>query len=203
MLIKSSPFLRDLTNGTELSAVELNLIPICWEVNQVGGSSAHCTINPIPLIPTGHQLYVRSLKEFTRDLVREETHSVADLVLQRRTFSWAYPWADTAPSAGPVSSHLTFRTDGRLHPIRTIWQLRKRRSEVTWSHYLNSGSRIRGPYSSTVAMPLDAGSVGDMASEKAVTPSWVETGNSGRLPGGERPVQSSTDRIEIKCEKMF
>ena len=62
--------------------------------------------------------------------------------------------------------------------------------------YSNSGSQIRGPYS-TVAMPLDAGSVGDTASEKAVTPSRVETGNSGRLPGGERLLQSSTDRIGI------
>ena len=96
-----------------------------------------------------------------------------------------------------MSSHLTFRIDGRLHPITTIWQLRERHSEVTWSHYSNSGSQIWGPYSSAVAMPLDAGSMGDMTSEKAVTPSRVETRHSGRLPGGERPVQRGMDRIEI------
>lgn len=46
-------------------------------------------------------------------------------------------------------------------------------------------------------MPLDAESMGDMASENAVTPNRVETGHPGRFPGGERPVQSNMDRIEI------
>ena len=97
----------------------------------------------------------------------------------------------------PASSHLPLRTDGRLHPLRTTWQLRKRHSEVIWSHYSNSGSQIWGLCSSAVAMPLDAESMGDMASENAVTPNRVETGHPGRFPGGERPVQSNMDRIEI------
>lgn len=43
----------------------------------------------------------------------------------------------------------------------------------------------------------DAGSLGDMVSEKAATPSQVGRGNPERLPGGGRAVQNGVDRVGV------